>query len=304
MQKNLRLHIILFFLTLATLTFRESLLFALVTFNFSILVPVFQAEWPYSFALIFILLCHEMGHYLPARYYGINATLPFFIPFPVSPIGTMGAVIKIRDLIPDKQKLFDIGAGGPLASLVLSAIAWVWGIYLSETVSIATFSHNPENVLHFGDSIFTYWTAQWIKGPFDTAEVDILLHPLAKAGWVGLLITAINLLPFGQLDGGHVIYSLFGENYRKWIYFLFLGFLSITLVSPTWLLWGFILYFIIKIEHPFVPDYTYPLSNNRKALGYFLLVSFFFIFIPDPLHIGSDNNTLLADIWNFLKNWF
>lgn len=300
MEKPLRFHIFLFFLTLATLTFRESLLYALFTFHFEVLIPVFQQEWPYSFSLIFILLCHEMGHYLPARYYGIRATLPFFIPLPVSPIGTMGAVIKIRDMIPDKRKLFDIGAGGPLASLILSAIAWLWGISLSDVVSIDNIGDNPENVLHFGDSIFTYWSAQWIKGPFDPELSDIMIHPLARAGWVGLLITAINLLPFGQLDGGHVIYSLFGENYRKWIYYLFLGFLPITLVSPTWLLWGFILFYLIKIEHPYVPDY--PLDNNRKALGYFLLVSFFLIFVPDPLHLGSSDISLLKDIWKFLGN--
>ena len=267
------------------------------------LKPVFLAEWPYSTALIIILLCHEMGHYLAARYYGVKATLPYFIPFPMGPVGTMGAVIRIKEPIPDKQTLFDIGAAGPLASLILSCVAWIWGVYLSDLIHITDIMKNNENVIFFGDSLFTYWSAQLIKGPFNPEQMDLMIHPLAKAGWVGLLITSINLLPFGQLDGGHVIYAMFGENYRKWIYYYFILFLMAGLISITWLIWGFILFYLIKIEHPYIPDHYNGISKSRIYTGYFLFVSFLLTFIPVPVRIGTENGSLLLDIFRFIRNF-
>ena len=304
-SQKVSIHIILFIVTFLSLTFKEYLLVALFTFNFSFLPEIFQQNWPYSATLIFILLCHEMGHYLPARYYGIKATLPYFIPFPLGPIGTMGAVIKIREQIPDKIKLFDIGAGGPLMSLLLSVAAWLYGVHLSELVTIDSLG-DTGSYLYFGDSLFTYWSAQWLKGGFDTGIQDLMLHPLAMAGWVGLLVTAINLLPFGQLDGGHIIYAIFGESYRKWIHYLFLGFLLMSLTNFGWLIWGFIIFYLIKVEHPYIPDYTYPLTRGRVQLGIFLLVSFVFTFVPTPLIPGyeKNKNSLLEDIINWLNVFF
>lgn len=245
-----------------------------------------------------------MGHYVPSRFYNIKATLPYFIPLPFGPIGTMGAVIKIQEPITNKKILFDIGAGGPLASLFLSAIAWTWGVYLSDLVKISEIIPQNNNVLIFGDSIFTYWTAQLIKGSFNPDQFDLMIHPLAKAGWVGLLVTSINLLPFGQLDGGHVIYSMFGENYRKWIYYLFIVFLFAGLISITWVIWGLILFYLIKIEHPFVPDYVGGISRKRMIIGYFLLFSFVVTFVPSPIKVGMENQGLLPDIINYLKDLF
>lgn len=300
-NKSLRFHLILFCVTFLSVTFRENLFIGILFWQWGALWQMFLYEWSYSASLVTILLCHEMGHYLTARYYGVKATLPYFIPFPFGPIGTMGAVIKIQEPIPDKIKLFDIGVGGPLMSLILSVPCWIGGLYLSELVAIDA-SVDKSNFLFFGDSLFTYWTGHWIHGSFDPELYDIQIHPLAKAGWVGLIVTAINLLPFGQLDGGHIIYSVFGEKYREWIYYLFMGFLVLSLWNFTWLVWGFIIHFMIGIEHPYVPDHPFrAIDPQRKALGIFMLVVLIFIFVPSPIYMATDigNTNLLEDIFRW-----
>ncbi|MEM7183481.1 MAG: site-2 protease family protein [Spirochaetota bacterium] len=305
-MNQLLFHLCLLIITFFSVTYRENF-FMIFKMSDTLLYQILLKEIPFSASLILILFCHEMGHYIPSRFYGFRATLPYFIPMPLGPVGTMGAVIKIKDPISDKLKLFDIGVGGPVVSLFLSMICWIMGIYQSELIEIEKFAKSGQYMLYFGDSLFTYWTAQWIHGPFDPSTSDILIHPLAKAGWVGLLITAINMLPFGQLDGGHVIYSLFGENYRKWIYYLFLGFLVLSLVDFTWLLWGFMIRYIIKIEHPYVPDYSKPLNPKRKYLGYFMLFSLVITFVPNPISIRSteyQQTTLLADIFHWIGSIF
>ncbi|MBK8395148.1 MAG: site-2 protease family protein [Leptospiraceae bacterium] len=303
MKSKVGFHILLLVLTFLTLTFKEgfwALLFAFEE-NKEVLINIFWSEYPYASALLFILFSHEMGHYIPARIYKLKTTLPYFIPIPFSPIGTMGAVIQIQEPIQDKIKLFDIGVGGPLMSLILSIPCWIVGLYLSDLANLSDFAHE-KNILNFGDSLFTYYTGQWILGPYDPVTTTIFIHPLAKAGWVGLLVTAINLFPFGQLDGGHIVYSLFGERYRNWIHYLFLAFLFLGFVSITWVIWGFIIFYLIKVEHPYVPNATSELGIVRKILGYFMLVSLFFIFIPIPISTGE--SLLYEDIWNLLIGYF
>lgn len=329
MKSKLPLHIFLFLLTFFTLTLKEHTFDALYVlldwFFFAVLnvdlfgqhfrvaeasgglYAYFMREIAYSMPLLTILLAHEMGHYVPARYYGIRATLPFFIPMPFGPIGTMGAVIKIEEAIPDKKKLFDIGVGGPLMSFILSIPCWIVGIYFSKVINLSDYiSQIPagEQGLVFGDSLFTYWTIQLLHGPLDLKTQNIVIHPLAQAGWVGFFITAINLFPFGQLDGGHVIYSLFGEKYRNWIYYLFIAFICLGFISLNWVIWGFIIYFFIKVEHPFVPDYHQGLNKIRKFLGAFMLASLIFIFVPNPIATTSEleTPTLLEDIIQSIKD--
>ena len=300
MKSKVGFHILLVVLTFLTLTFKEGVWAFVFAFseNKDLLLKIFLDEYPYSVALLVILFCHEMGHYIPARIYHLQTTLPYFIPMPFSPVGTMGAVIQIQEPIQDKVKLFDIGVGGPFMSLILSIPCWILGLYYSELVNIADFAQE-KNILNFGDSLFTYYTGQWILGPYNTETTTILIHPLAKAGWVGLLVTAINLFPFGQLDGGHIVYALFGESYRKWIHYLFLGFLLLGLVNFSWVIWGFIIFYLIKVEHPFVPDAEKELGLGRQILGYFMLASLVFIFIPVPLSSGE--TLLIEDIWNYLQ---
>lgn len=303
MESKKTLHILLFILTFFTLTYSDIFLNPQVPQTLENYKLMFLENWPYSVSLLFILLAHEMGHYLPARFYGVKATWPYFIPLPVGPIGTMGAVIQIKQQIPDKKVLFDIGIGGPTASLVLSMIAWLVGISLSTVIEIPA-NFDRSGFLFFGDSLFTYFTSQWILGPIDFSTMDIQAHPLAKAGWVGLLITAVNLLPFGQLDGGHVIYSMFGESYRKWIHILFSAFLVFALIHFTWLLWGFIIYYVVKVEHPFIRDSVVGIGKTRFYFGVIMLVSFLIIFVPKPIILGSEleESSLLMDIFRLITN--
>jgi len=281
---------LLFILTFLSLTFRELLFFGWFPFRGEAFAHAFFSELPYSLTLILILLAHEMGHYVPARIYQVRASLPHFIPFPMGPVGTMGAVIQIKDRIPDKRKLFDIGVGGPLASLVLSVIAWIVGLHLSTVIDLPS-TGEIQNFLFFGDSLFTRWSAGWVLGDYNPEFQDVQIHPLARAGWVGLLITAINLLPFGQLDGGHIIYAVFGERYRTWIYFLFMVFLVSALWNLTWLIWGFLIFYALQVEHPFVPDPSLgSIGWPRQILGIFMLLSLIFIFVPEPLILGSEKN--------------
>lgn len=299
--KRIGLPLILFLLTFFSLTFRELLFVGWFPFRPNAFSDMFASEWPYSVSLILILLAHEMGHYLPAMLYGIRTSLPYFIPFPFSVIGTMGAVIQIQGQITDKQKLFDIGSGGPLASLILSAIAWVVGLGFSELIPI-TENIDLSGYLFFGDSLFTKGTSYLVFGFYDPSAYDIQIHPLARAGWVGLLVTAINLLPFGQLDGGHIIYSIFGEKYRIWIHYLFLSFVLIAMLSITWLIWAILIYLFLKIEHPYVPDPPKELTLMRKIIGLFLLLSLPIIFVPEPLSMGDSYRepNLIQFLWNYL----
>ncbi len=292
----MNLHIFLAVATFITLTFQEATLF--LPFLVGRLEELFWNGLPYSISLMFILFCHEMGHYIPAQIHGVRSTLPYFIPMPFGPVGTMGAVIKILEPIPDKKKLFDIGVGGPLMSLVLSIPCWIYGVYLSEVIEVP--SDTPENILVFGDSLFTYWSTYFIHGEIGFGK-DLMIHPLAKAGWVGLLVTAINLLPFGQLDGGHIIYALNGENYRNWIYYLFLVFLFLGFIHFSWVIWGFLIYYLIKVEHPFVPDAKETLGIGRTILGWSMLISILFIFVPIPLATLREMNSskLYEDIFHF-----
>ncbi|XDD54264.1 site-2 protease family protein [Leptospira sp. WS4.C2] len=302
MESKKTIHILLFILTFFTLTYSDIFLNPQVPQTLENYKLMFFENWPYSVSLLFILFAHEMGHFLPARYYGVKATWPYFIPLPVGPIGTMGAVIQIKQQIPDKKVLFDIGIGGPTASLVLSIIAWLVGISLSKVIEIPP-NFDRSGFLFFGDSLFTYFTTQWILGPIDLSTMDIQAHPLAKAGWVGLLITAVNLLPFGQLDGGHVIYAMFGENYRKWIHRLFMFFLIFALIHFTWLLWGFIIYYVVKIEHPFIRDSVSGIGKIRFYFGASMLVTFLIIFVPKPIILGSEfeDSSLLMDIFRLIS---
>lgn len=296
MKSNLYLHIFLAISTFITLTFRDAIF--LVPFFPDKIEDLFWNGLPYSLSLMLILFSHEMGHYIPAQIYGVRSTLPYFIPMPFGPVGTMGAIIKILEPIPDKKKLFDIGVGGPLMSLVLSIPCWIYGVYLSEVVELP--NNASDNILIFGDSLFTYWSAYFIHGEIGFGK-DLMIHPLAKAGWVGLLITAINLLPFGQLDGGHIIYALNGEKYRNWIYYLFLAFLALGFVHFSWVIWGFLIYFLIKVEHPFVPDSKESLGIGRVILGWFMLISIVLIFVPVPMATLREMNAskLYEDIFYF-----
>lgn len=226
-------------------------------------------------------MAHELGHFFISRNYGVEVTLPLFIPFPLSPFGTLGAIIKMRGVMPNRKALFDVGIAGPLAGLMLTLPIIIIGLYLSRVVVI---SELEEPVIPLGSSILFSLIEKIMFGNLPEGQ-DIILHPVAYAGWVGLFVTALNLLPIGQLDGGHIIYSLVGKK-SKIVYYLTLGALGLIciFINPAWiLLWCLLLLFGFK--HPPTLDEITPLDKKRKFLGFFILIFFILSFTPVPFRI-------------------
>ncbi|MDD8030943.1 MAG: site-2 protease family protein [Acidobacteriota bacterium] len=235
----------------------------------------------YSVALLSILLGHELGHYLTCRRYGIQATLPYFIPAPTL-IGTLGALIKIKSPFTRKEELFDVGANGPLVGFLLSVPALYIGLLHSRMIPALP----RESSIFFGEPLLLKVFVWGIFG--NTAQnQDLILHPLAVAGWVGLLVTSFNLIPVGQLDGGHILYALFGEKTRK----LAVGIVIILVILGIfcwagWLIWA-LLIGLIGLKHPAILDEGQQFSRKRKVLSLAVALIFIFSFIPAPVSDSS-----------------
>jgi membrane-associated protease RseP (regulator of RpoE activity) len=232
----------------------------------------------YSFPIILILLGHEMGHYLMSRRYGIRATLPFFLPFPLPPFGTLGAVIRMEGTVSTRKALFDTGVAGPLTSLLLSIPAIVIGLRLSELIPV---SHIKEGTLRLADPPLFSLIQRLVLGEI-SENYEILLHPIGFAGWVGLFVTALNLLPIGQLDGGHIAYALFGRTSRliSLIAIAVMAFITI-FYNPGWLLL-LILMILFGFRHPAPMDDQTPLDGRRKLIGALAFLAFLISFTPTP----------------------
>ncbi len=232
----------------------------------------------YSFAVILILFGHEMGHYLMSRRYGIRATLPFFLPFPLPPFGTLGAVIRMESTVSSRKALFDTGVAGPLTSLVLSIPAIVIGLRLSKVVPA---SHIKEGMLRLADPLLFSFIQRLVSGEI-SENYEIVLHPIGFAGWVGLFVTSLNLLPIGQLDGGHIAYGLFGKRSRV-IFLIAIAVMAFITVfyNPGWFLL-LILIILFGFRHPPPMDDQTPLDWKRKLLGGFVFLAFFLSFTPAP----------------------
>ena len=236
----------------------------------------------YSICLMTILTAHEMGHYLTSIKYGINATPPFFIPFPLPPFGTLGAVIKMKTPMRDRRVLFDIGFMGPMYGFALCIPVIVVGLKLSRIIDM---DPNSSQLLTLGDSLLFRAIQYLVLGPVPEGK-DVLLHPVAFAGWVGLFITALNLLPIGQLDGGHVVYAVFGKEKAEKIFKLVVAGMTgiILFLNPGWfLLIALILLFGFK--HPPPLDDQTPLDDTRKIIGLLTLVVFVLSFTPVPFPV-------------------
>jgi Zn-dependent protease len=246
---------------------------------------------PFSLTLLTILLAHEMGHYLAARYYRVDASLPFFIPAPTL-IGTLGAFIRIRSAILSRRVLFDIGIGGPLAGFVALLLPMAAGVSMSKIVpGIGT-----QGELLFGTPL-ALRLFEWMIFPH-TPIVNIYLHPVARAAWVGLLATALNLLPIGQLDGGHILYSFLGERTRILSRFFVaalagLGavqlFTSEYRVGYMWLLWAVVL-LLVGMRHPTIVDPS-KLSPTRRWLGLAALIIFLLTFTLAPIRTAGGSES-------------
>lgn len=275
--------------------------------------------WPFALSMMGILFAHEMGHYIMCRYYRIPASLPYFLPAPlISPLGTLGAFIVMRGIPKNKRVLFDVGVAGPLAGVVIAVPVLFIGLSLSHLGQIGPAAPGTAGLLE-GNSLFylfskyvmfgrllpepatmeglspaMYWLRYFFTAqPIPFNGLDVQLDPVALAGWAGLLVTALNLVPVGTLDGGHVAYGLFGEKARR-IFpvaigaLLALSFLpslltlSLGAFNYSWLLWVFILFWLGNVRTQPLDDIT-PLDSKRRAIGFFMLLLFILLFTPIPM---------------------
>ncbi len=235
----------------------------------------FLSGFPFSITLLTILMAHEMGHYLACMYYGVDATLPFFLPSPMPVTGTFGAFIRIRSAITSKKVLFDIGVAGPLAGFIFLVPALGVGLAFSKVLP----GIQNQGSLHLGAPALQL-LAQSLVFP-GVAAGDIYLHPVARAAWVGMFATALNLLPIGQLDGGHIVYALTGR-YSRWATWTFLGILAVLgKFWNGWWLWAVMLFFFAR-KHPPLYDETEP-GSGRIRLGLTALLLFILCFTIVPI---------------------
>ncbi len=263
---------------------------------------VLVTGWTFAVPLLAILVAHEFGHYFAALYHRVPASLPYFIPLPfLSPFGTMGAVIAMPGRIRSRNALLDIGAAGPLAGMVVAIPVLAWGLLHSPVKPLPDGEYTQE-----GLSLFYVGMKRLLLGPIPDGS-DVSINPTAFAGWAGLLVTMINLLPFGQLDGGHIAYALFGKKQdrfapwlRRSLLLLFLFNLAWFLVpallgtnklevheailnSLFWLVWYAFLGLLVRfsgLDHP--PFEPGPLSSGRRAIAWLCLVIFVGLFMPTP----------------------
>jgi membrane-associated protease RseP (regulator of RpoE activity) len=266
---RLWLHILLFVLTCIT-TFFMGMSDGLL------------GAFAYSGGIMTILLTHELGHYLMARKYGVPVTLPYFVPMPLPPFGTMGAVIKMGGRMPDRRALFDIGVAGPFAGFVMILPAIVIGLKLSRIQETAALG---DTAISLGDSLLFTFLARIVVGPLPPGQ-DIVLHPLAFAGWVGLLVTALNLLPIGQLDGGHIMYAIFWKK-SKFISILF--YIVLLAICLFFYFGWFLLVVILALirKHPPTLNDPLPLGRKRTVAGIFAVLLFILVFTPVPFGFGE-----------------
>ncbi len=288
-QQRYWLHALLFVLTLYSTT----LVGARLSYNFQHNLPAFDLETdlpayldmlaapsqlasglPFSLTLMAILLAHEFGHFLTCVYYRVNASLPYFIPVPTL-IGTLGAFIRIRGPIYSRRALFDIGVAGPIAGFVFLLPALSIGLAYSKVIA---------DVPQEGSILFGVPGLLWLFEKLIFPGIHggtIYLHPVARAAWIGIFATALNLLPIGQLDGGHILYAFVGERHRR------LSRVFVLLLVPVglkfwwgWLFWAAVLFFLGS-RHPAIYD-EYPLGSARRRLGLLALLIFVLSFMPNP----------------------
>ncbi|MBI3170431.1 MAG: site-2 protease family protein [Chloroflexi bacterium] len=255
--------------------------------------------WPFALSLLGILLAHEFGHYFMSRYHKTPATLPYFIPF-LPPLGTMGAAILMRGTPKNKRVLFDIGVAGPIAGLIVAIPVLIYGLSLS---TLGTIDPNPNGFLEGNSLIYllakfavfgqllpapvepqgiSYWLQYFFTGrPVPFGGLDVFIHPVAFAGWAGILVTALNLIPAGTLDGGHVIYSLFGDKAKKAFPYI-VGLLAILgFFWSGWWLWAALLFWLGRVNAQPMDQIT-ELDPTRKLIAYAMMVVFILVLTPVP----------------------
>jgi membrane-associated protease RseP (regulator of RpoE activity) len=240
----------------------------------------FWEGWPFSLSLLSILLAHELGHYFTGRHYRVPVSLPFFIPIPLPPLGTMGAVIRMKAPVTNRRAMLDIGSAGPLVGLAVAIPVLIIGLSLSHVEPLPVdqpYSMEGNSLLYLLVKYLMF--GQWLP----SGGVDVFIHSVAFAGWAGLLVTSFNLLPVGQLDGGHVLYSLLGDRAQRltWPIILALAGLGLA-VWPGWFLWAGLV-FLFGQGHPGPLDSITRLDTRRKVVAVAVLLVFVLTFTPIPL---------------------
>ena len=270
------------------------LLFVATVFSTLVVGATYSAEtqeqalqiwrgWPFSLSLLLILGAHELGHYFAARYHKVPVTLPYFIPLPfVSFIGTMGAFIRLKGPVKNRRALLDVGVAGPLAGLVFALPILWYGLATSDVGPLPAGGYMLE-----GNSILYAAMKIGVFGRFlPEGNMDVQLNDIAWAGWVGLLVTGLNLIPLGQLDGGHTAYVLFGKRAKQFFWPILIGLLGLALLTGAtmWLVWIVLLYFLGRTHAEPLDDVT-DLDPRRRAIAIFTLVLFLLVFVPIPLQV-------------------
>ena len=263
--------------------------------------------WPFALSLLGILLAHELGHYFMSRHHKTPATLPYFIPLPFSPLGTMGAAIIMQGTPKNKRVLFDIGVAGPLAGMVIAIPVLFIGLALSSLSTIRSVggvvSLEGNSMLYLlakfimfgkllpapvglsGTPLALHWLRFFFTGqPVPLGGLDVYIHPVAFAGWAGLLVTMLNLIPAGTLDGGHVIYALFGEKAGKAFPFIFGALILLGMFWSGWWLWAVILLWLGRV-HAEPLDQITRLDARRRWVALLVLIIFILTFSPVPFMV-------------------
>ncbi len=300
-------NILFFALTIVSVAFTGAL-FSTGDFptNLSSWITFLVGGLPFALALMAILACHEFGHYLAGRYHKTAVTLPFFIPFPFSYFGTMGAFIQLKEPPKNRRILLDIGIAGPLAGLVVAIPILIYGLYHSQVGRIPVqlplgqiFEGNsilylllkfiakgqllPQPATYAGVSPWFYWIRYFFTGsPLPAGGMDVNLNPIAWAGWAGLLVTSLNLIPAGQLDGGHVMYVLLGKYTNRLLPIILVALVLLGFVWNGWWLWAALI-FLLGRYHAEPLDQITPLDPKRQALALFGVIVFILVFMPVPL---------------------
>ena len=289
-QDRVWIHIVLLALTVATTTFIGAMQYSAFAETVYRAAPqtlasfILHGFW-YSGTILGILGCHELGHYLACRYYNIDATLPFFLPLPLPPSGTLGAFIRIREPIPLKRMLFDIGIAGPIAGFLVAVPALFIGVSKSAVIHMS----DPSAAETLGEPLLWKIAAHLVWGSLPDG-VDIYTHPMAFGAWWGMLATSLNLFPIGQLDGGHISYTVLG---RKASIVSLVGIAAgivMSFITPTWIVWTVLMVVMLRVfgrHHPPVMDEDVPLDRTRMVLAAFAVLMFVLCFIPVPFSTSA-----------------
>ncbi len=231
---------------------------------------------PFALVLMGILLSDEMGHFIMSKHHDVSATLPYFIPM-FNIIGTFGAVIRMKSPIPDKNALVDIGAAGPIVGFVAALPALIIGIKLSPVVPAAA------GGMKLGYSLLVGLLTSLVR-PGIPAGHELAMGPIAFAGWIGMFVTSMNLIPIGQLDGGHVAYALFGRWYHALARLALLALVAMGVFGwAGWLFWALLILILLGVGHPSPMDPYQPLDAKRKFIAYLAMLILIITFIPSPI---------------------